>query len=224
MIEAIGSAITPAIAIALSPVPVVFIVLVLASPRGRANGPAFALGWFLGACLVTGAVVLLAGEAVEDDGAYDTGVNVLQALLGGLFLGLAVKTWRGRPRPGVDAPTPALFSKVAELGPSGAFATGFALVVLNLKNLPLSISSGLSIAQHDDLTGPSAVLAVVAFGLLASSSVVVLVLYALVAGERSRAPLEGLEVWLLDNKATILVVLLTLLGAYQVSEGLTGGA
>lgn len=226
MIESIGSVITPAVAIAASPIPVVVIVLVLVSRRGRVNGPAFALGWFLGAALLTGAVALLASGAdvAEDGTTAEAGANVLQVLLGVLFLGLAARTWRGRPRPGTEAPTPAIFAKLADLGPLGAFATGGGLVVANLKNVPLAISSGLAIAQHDELTGGGALLAVAAFGLLATSSILAPVAYALVAGDRSRAPLEALKDWLLAHNTALLVALFTILGAYLVSTGLTGGA
>lgn len=225
MIESIASVITPAIAIALSPIPIVVIVLVLVSPRGRVNGPLFALGWLTGSTLLAGAVALLAAGAdvAEDGTTADAGADVVQVLLGILFLVLAVRTWRKRPPPGVAAPVPAIFDKVAELGPLGALAAGAGLVVANVKNLPLAISSGLAIAEHDELTGGGAALAALAFGLLATSSIFAAVAYALVTGERGRAPLDALKRWLLANNATILMVLLLVLGAHLVSTGLSGG-
>ena len=42
---ALGSLLPSAVAIALSPIPIVAIVLVLGSPRARTSGPAFVLGW-----------------------------------------------------------------------------------------------------------------------------------------------------------------------------------
>jgi len=34
--------------VALSPVPIIAVVLMLGTPRARVNGPAFVLGWVLG--------------------------------------------------------------------------------------------------------------------------------------------------------------------------------
>ena len=45
--QAIGAILPTAAAVALSPIPIIAIVLVLDSARARVNGPAFALGWVL---------------------------------------------------------------------------------------------------------------------------------------------------------------------------------
>ena len=42
--EAIGQSLPLAIGVALSPVPIIAVVLMLTTPRARANGPAFLLG------------------------------------------------------------------------------------------------------------------------------------------------------------------------------------
>jgi Sap, sulfolipid-1-addressing protein len=46
--EAIGQSLPLAIGVALSPVPIIAVVLMLTTPRARANGPAFVLGWLVG--------------------------------------------------------------------------------------------------------------------------------------------------------------------------------
>ncbi|HUK72944.1 MAG TPA: GAP family protein [Streptosporangiaceae bacterium] len=46
--QAIGGSLPLAIGIALSPIPIIAVVLMLTTPRARANGPAFVLGWLLG--------------------------------------------------------------------------------------------------------------------------------------------------------------------------------
>jgi hypothetical protein len=42
--EAIGQILPLAVVVALSPIPIVGVVLMLSTPRGRANGPAFVSG------------------------------------------------------------------------------------------------------------------------------------------------------------------------------------
>jgi hypothetical protein len=46
--QAIGQALPYAVGVALSPVPIIAVVLMLATPQGRINGPAFLAGWIVG--------------------------------------------------------------------------------------------------------------------------------------------------------------------------------
>lgn len=45
--EAIGSVLSFAVVVAISPIPIVGVVLMLGTPRARSNGPAFLAGWLL---------------------------------------------------------------------------------------------------------------------------------------------------------------------------------
>jgi threonine/homoserine/homoserine lactone efflux protein len=105
--EAIGALLPFAVGVAVSPMPVVAMVLMLITPRARANGITFVLGWVLGIA-VAGAILLsLAGSAdASDDGAPATWVNWLKLVLGVLLLLLAAKEWRARPRPGAQVAMP----------------------------------------------------------------------------------------------------------------------
>lgn len=49
--------------VAVSPLPIVAMILVLATPRGRLNGPLLAIGWILGLA-VLGAIMLVVGVPV----------------------------------------------------------------------------------------------------------------------------------------------------------------
>jgi Sap-like sulfolipid-1-addressing protein len=46
--EAIGQVLSLGLGVALSPAPIIAVVLMLATPRGRVNGPAFVGGWIVG--------------------------------------------------------------------------------------------------------------------------------------------------------------------------------
>jgi hypothetical protein len=46
--QAIGGSLPLAIGIAISPIPIIAVVLMLTTPRAKTNGPAFLLGWLLG--------------------------------------------------------------------------------------------------------------------------------------------------------------------------------
>ena len=56
--EAIGHSLPLAIGVALSPLPIIAVVVLLTSSRAHFLGPVFVLGWWLG-LVVVGAIVLV---------------------------------------------------------------------------------------------------------------------------------------------------------------------
>ncbi len=63
--QAIGGSLPLAVGIAISPIPIIAVVLMLTTPRARANGPAFLAGWVLGLGIVGAIVLALAGRRVR---------------------------------------------------------------------------------------------------------------------------------------------------------------
>lgn len=59
--QTIGNVLPLALGVGISPIPIVAVVLMLATPRGRVNGPAFLLGWIVGIAAVGTAVLVIAG-------------------------------------------------------------------------------------------------------------------------------------------------------------------
>src|SRR5688500_7842442 len=101
MAEAIGQVLSLGVGVALSPVPIIAVVLMLGTPRARANGPAFVLGWVLGLAVVGAIALAVAAVAGADEDAEPaTWVDVVKIVLGVLLALIAVKQWRGRPRGG----------------------------------------------------------------------------------------------------------------------------
>src|SRR5437660_5250878 len=90
--QAIGEVLSFGVGVALSPVPIIAVVLMLATPKGRVNGPAFLAGWVIGLAVVGTVVLLLAsGGDASQAGAPADWVSVLKLVLGAVLLGLAVK-------------------------------------------------------------------------------------------------------------------------------------
>ena len=61
--QAIGQVLSFGVGVALSPLPIIAVVLMLATPKGRANGPAFLTGWVLGIAVLGTTVLLIASGA-----------------------------------------------------------------------------------------------------------------------------------------------------------------
>jgi threonine/homoserine/homoserine lactone efflux protein len=220
----IGDTLPQAVAIAISPIPIVLVILVLVSERGRITGPAFVLGWIAGVFGTTllAAAISQGANVGADADATDAG-GLLQILLGSLFVFLAVRQWRGRPRPGQEQPSPKLFDVVEGLSAPKALGLGVVAATANPKNLPLTISAGVSIALAGAVNR-ELVAASIVFAIVASAVVLALVAMVLVLGDRTRAPLDALKTWLVANNATIMMVLFAVLGAVMLGSGLRAGS
>ena len=218
---AFGEALPQAVAIAISPIPIVLVILVLVSTRARTKGPAFAIGWVLGVLGTTLVAAMLSeGASVGTDPEATDAGSLVEVLLGLLFVFLAARQWRGRPAPGVEPEPPKLFGTVEAASAPKTFGIGLMAAAANPKNLPLTISAGLAIAQAG-ASGGGLVAACVLFSLAASAVVLTLVAAVLILGDRTREPLDALKRWLIANNATIMIVLFTVLGAVMLGSGLS---
>lgn len=62
--NAVGDILPLAIGVAISPVPIIAIILMLSTPRARTNGPMFLAGWLAGAA-IAGTIVLVIADATS---------------------------------------------------------------------------------------------------------------------------------------------------------------
>src|SRR5215210_6014882 len=105
--EAIGQSLPLAIGVALSPIPIIAVVLMLTTPRARADGPGFVLGWLVGLGAVGAVVLALAGPADAREEARPAPWVSWRKLLGGLgLLRGAARQSGSRPRGAEGAPLP----------------------------------------------------------------------------------------------------------------------
>jgi hypothetical protein len=105
LIDAIGDLMPAAVAVALSPFPIVAIVLILSAPLARASGVAFAIGWAAGLAAVAYAVVLLAAAAGGAGLDRPAAAGGLKLVLGTGFILAAVRQWQKRPDPAAEPHT-----------------------------------------------------------------------------------------------------------------------
>jgi Sap, sulfolipid-1-addressing protein len=145
--QAIGQILPYAVAVAVSPVPIIGVVLMLSTPRARTNGPAFLLGW-------TARLAILGTHSQPEERVDDD--------------------WRRRSdRPDRDqrrraGRNAAVYILIATLGVAAPVVLYFAL------------------------------------------------------GNRSAAILEELKDWMAHNNAAIMAVLLLVIGAKLIGDGISG--
>lgn len=222
MSQAIGQVLALAVAVGLSPIPIVGVVMMLATPRARSNGPAFLVGW-VGGLAVVGTVVLLIASGAEaaEGGQPANWVGVLKLVLGAGLLLLAAKQWRGRPKAGTEAALPAWMSAVDHFTATRSAALGVALAAINPKNLILVVGAASAIAGTGAAAGSQAV-ALAIFIVIGTVGTGVPVLLFFTLGERSERMLDELKGWMAQNNATIMAVICLLIGAKLLGGGLAG--
>jgi len=220
--QAIGQALPFAVAIALSPIPIVGVVLMLATPAGPVEGLAFLAGWVLALAAGGTALLLLAsGSDASEGGAPADWVSIVKLLLGGLLVGLALRQWRGRPRGDAEPELAAWMRTIDRFTPAKAAGMGALLAVVNPKNLLLLAGGAAAIAQTGASTGDQAV-ALAVFIAIATVGVAAPIAIKFLMGERSAALLGRLRDWMARESATIMAVICLVIGVKLIGDAISG--
>ncbi len=220
--EAIGQSLSLAVGVALSPIPIIAVILMLVTPRAGANGPAFVLGWLLGLAVIGAIVLALAGPTdAAGDGGSTTWVEVLKLVLGVLLVLVAVRQWRSRPEGKEDVESPKWMAAVETFTPVKALGTGALLAGANPKNVLLAVGAATAIAQTG-ISGAQQVIAYAVFAIIGTVGVGLPVVLYLVMGTRSRAILDRMKEWMSHNNSAIMAVLCLVIGAKLIGDGIAG--
>ncbi|GAA0961278.1 GAP family protein [Actinocorallia libanotica] len=218
--QALGELLPSAVGVALSPIPIIAVVLMLMSPNAGRTAPALALGWVAGLAAATAVVVLVADPAgAAREGARPV-VGWIKVVLGLLFLVLAAGQWRKRPRPGEAPELPGWMAAIDRMSFGKALGLGAVLSAANPKNLTLAVAAALAVAQAG-LGGGGAAAAVAVFVVLGSLTVAGPVLVYLALRDRVRAPLLAAKDWLVRENATVMFIVLLVLGVVIIGKGIT---
>jgi hypothetical protein len=219
--QAIGGSLALAVGIALSPIPIIAVVLMLTTPRARANGPAFVLGWLLGLGVVGAIVLAVAGPAnASTSGAPATWVSWLKIILGAGLLLIAVRQFRGRPHGEDQAPMPKWMGAIENFKPAAALGAGVLLAGANPKNLLLAVAGAATIAQTG-IAGAQQAIAYLIFAVIATIGVGTPVVIYFAMGERSQELLGKLKNWMGQHNAVIMSVLCLIIGAKLIGDAIS---
>lgn len=218
---ALSDLLPAALGIALSPFPIVAVILMLFSARAKTNGIAFVAGWVAG-LLVVGGVMLVFGSGSTGTASEPSQSSLItQVLLGLLLLGAALKQWRGFHAQADEPEMPAWMRTIDDFSAGKSFVVAALLSGVNPKNLALNAAGVLVITQAG-MSSEQEWTALIVFVLLASLTVALPVLYFLIGGEKSKEKLDQAKVWLVANNAAVMAVLLLVLGVKLLTAGAQG--
>jgi threonine/homoserine/homoserine lactone efflux protein len=219
--QGISAVLTFAIGVAISPVPIIAVILMLFSQRARVNGPAFLAGWVVALAALSTIVYVVShdGNVATSSTASDS-VSWGKIVLGVALLALARRNWRTRPAPGEEAAMPKWLASVESVSPVKAFGLAVLLAAVNPKNLILTLGAAAGLAQVQGLSTTDAIVAIAVFVVIASLTIAGPVLYALFGGEKARASLDSAEAWLTTHNAAVMAVLFLVFGVDLIAKGL----
>ena len=220
--NAVGQVLAYAVAVSISPIPIIGVVLMLATPRGRINGPAFLVGWVVGIVATGAFIIFVFGSHLSSSSDDPTTTSSWVSIgLGVLLLGVARRQFAKRPKDGEEPELPGWMTTVDHFDPLRSFALGIALTVLNPKNLILIVGASAAIAETAASDGAE-LAALLSFAAVALVGPAVPV--AIYFGMRGRADdiLGRLKTWLANNNAVVMTVLCVLIAAKLIGDGITG--
>lgn len=221
MADATGQVLSYALFVAISPIPLIAVVAMLAGPNGRRNGVAFLLGWFFGLFIAGAALVALLGEpsnATDDSTSNPLGWALLA--LAALMIWLGIKQLRLRPKSGEEPELPGWLAKVDSLNAVHAAGLAVALSVANPKNLILLAGAAAAAAETGAST-EARVEAMLVFALVALIGPAVPVAARLFAGDHAEPMLTKMRAWLTRNNALILAIICLVIAAKLIADGVS---
>lgn len=221
MLEVIVYSLPLALIVWFSPTRIMAATLMLFSSRARSVAGAYALGWVVGITVCVAAFTLgatLAG-AILSSSATKNSDAVLDLVVGLGMIALSGVAWRARPRPGVERHPERLHRMIERLTPLSALGLGLAFSIVSPTHLLAIASFGAAIAGSGMPPADQVAVAVI-FIVLCTSSITVPVGVALIAPDRSEAPLRRLHDWLSEHGQTVLVVLFLVIGITFIGKAI----
>lgn len=217
----LGDLLPAAVGIALSPIPIVAVILMLFSPRAKVNGPAFVVGWVLGLLIIGAALLTLGADSVGTEGAPSQVAYLVELLLGLLLLFGAFRQWRTFRTAGQEPAAPSWMKTIDGFSAGKSFLVGAALSGLNPKNLALNAAGVLVIAEAG-LSQTDQWIALVVFVVLSSLTVALPVAVYFMGGDTAAARLDRAKTWLITHNSAVMAVVLLIFATKLLAEGAQG--
>lgn len=214
----LGQTLPLAVGVALSPMPIIAVILVLLSARARSNGLGFLIGWCGGVVIVVTGMTLVSGIAHHGTRTPPTWVDWVKIALGALLLVRGVLRWRSRTQ---DQDLPGWMRAIEHFTVGRSLGAGALLAAVNPVNLVLGIAAGLLIGGGGLRPGGD-VAVIIIFTAIASLTVGVPVVGFLLAGERLQGILDTARAWLRLHHRAVMAVLVILLSFVLIGKGIEG--
>jgi hypothetical protein len=204
--------------VALSPVPVVAVLIILLTKRARLSSLVFASAWVAGNAVAIAIGIIFANQIRVPHAGQDLPAEGVVTLV--LGIGLITTAWlsrRGRQRTPEENP-PRWVAAVDNLSPVGGALVAFSNATTSPKNLALALTTGVAIRASLPHFG-SELAAGMVYVFFASLTIVIPVLVYFVVGERARPTLARWKERVTSRAAVTMELLLFAAGIFLAAKG-----
>lgn len=218
IVEAIGLFLPLSFGIALSPIPILALVIILMTTKANKNAPAFLFGWILG-ILIVGIFVFLSPGNQTVNGTPTFIAGLIRIILGAALLILAIRKLLQRQNSDKPVEVPKYIARLESVGIFQSVMTGFIFSAIYPKNLVLAIAGAVVIDRVVTLFAMQ-LIALLVFTALASLSIASPIVAYFLEKQKVRAVLTQWKSWLVNNNATIVIILLLIFGMLLLGRGI----
>ncbi|ACZ87301.1 GAP family protein [Streptosporangium roseum] len=218
--QALGDVLGLAAGVAVSPLPIVAIILVLATPQGRLNGLLFTLGWLAGLSALGGIMLAIGGAGGSSTHHQPaTWVGGLKLVLGLLLVLFGTRQWRHRPKGATQAELPKWMAAIDRFTPIKVLGLGLALSAANLKNAPLTLAAAASISASG-LPAGQQIASLAVFVIIGSLGLLAPLGVFLFMGDQAKTVLGGWKDWAAQHNVAVMAALFFVLGLKLLGDGI----
>lgn len=216
----IGAVLPLAVTAAISPLPIIAVILMLLAPRAGGASVGFLVGWIAGVVAVSVLFTVLARVLGLSGGGHGgVASGVVKLVLGAGLLLAGVRQWRSRPRDGAEPAPPKWMGAIDTMTAPKAAGLAFLLSAVNPKNLAVLLAAGVAIGSADLGVGQTVVVVAIVTVLASCTVAAPVVLYE-VARDRARVVLAHVREWLVAHNAAVMTVVLLLIGVVLIGKGI----
>ena len=222
MKNVIGSILPLAIAVTISPIPIIAEILLLFTKKPVANAGSYLAGFVVGVAGAPAILVAIAGTVNLSAGS-------------GPSEGPRSSSWRWArycwsPRcassaacekSGEEASMPKWMNGIAGFAPGKSLIVGVGIGALNPKNIIVGVAAAVAIASASLSAGQEAG-AIAVYVLVAVLGVAAPLVVMLAMGEKAQAILDSWKAWLGQNNAVVMTVLFLIFAVVLIGKGIAG--
>jgi hypothetical protein len=203
------------VVIAIEPIPVTTFILVLLSKGGVRKGAAFVFGWLASLALVIAITIVLTGnEPPKPNTAPSLAALAVKIALGVVLLVVAERHRRKMGRPKKPKKTPRWQSSLNNMSP------WFVIGLAPLTQPWALVAAGVTTIVEAKLASWADYVAVIVFCLIATSSFLVMEIYAGFRPQAAQESLGRVRTWIDTHTDQVIIVASVALGFYLIGKSL----
>jgi Sap, sulfolipid-1-addressing protein len=202
--------------VTLEPIPLTAMILLLATEGGLLKGLGYVLGWLVTLVAIVALVVLVTGgKPLIPSSNPSTAMLALKLAIGVVLVVIAYRRW-GNGQSTQPKGQPRWMSGIDRVNPLAAAGLGFLLQPWVL------VMAGVTTITQARVSSAAEYLALFAFCLLCSASLLAMEIYAALRPATVKAKLAALQQWITAHRDQVIVFLSLGLGLYLMAKSIFG--